>query len=148
MKDLVSIIMCRDNKSAILSDLHGQIKKISWKIDPDIDSVAENYGQVDGCWGETFLADDQENLFLGSGEPWANGKAGKKVIILNLKTRLITKIIKMDYFVLGVDVFDNGNKLVIVEHNGDLSIIESKSLEVIEKKVTNINRIRVMKLIC
>ena len=130
LKDTIhSIVLFKDNQNAIVIDNNGNIKKLNWKVNAKIAGdfiYIKQYGEL--CNTNLLnlcLSDDQETLFIGSGQ---------LVKVFNLQTCQEIKVFVLKNFIKGMELIDDEKKVVLIEQNGNLTIINSLLLEIIFKK--------------
>ena len=139
LKDEIhSVAFTQDNQSAYISDLTGNIRMIKWKLNAssghDFDLTQKSKVVGASITREICLTKDDTNLLVGSDE---------LVSVFNTETREVTKEFKFTDVVCGIKLINYGKSVFIAEQNGDLSIIDLETMEIIlsHKKITNVGEI-------
>ena len=142
---IYSLELLKDNEYFIASDSHGFVRKIRWKADTrnkqDLELI-KNYGHVGIDDTKSIcLTEDEQNLLVGS---------LIYVRVLNLESGEVIKEFKLKAYVIGISLIDNGNKAVIAEDNGCITIIDVNKQEICETfdNLADGQKITTMKVIC
>ena len=126
-RSITSLAFTQDNEGAYLSDEQGNIKMIKWKPNASSENdfdFSQDPIQVDNlCIYEICLAKDDKNILVGSDQ---------LVSVFNIETKEVTKEFKFTGDVKGIKLIKDGTKVLIVEQNGYLSILDLESLEIIQ----------------
>lgn len=126
-REVGAVAMSRDNQSAMLSDTFGNIRRIEWAKDTksEVDFyITEEYGQVPPPVWQLCMTRDENNLFIGT---------FGSVNVLNCVTKEITKKFGQLYFVKGLDLVENGEKIIVIYNGGYLTIVDSEFREIQKK---------------
>ena len=142
--NIYSVAFTQDNKSAFISDTTGFIKMIKWKPNANTENdfdFTQNSIQVNKY--PTFqicLTRDDKNLLFSS---------GKRMTVFNIESRNITKDFKLNAFVQGIKLIDGGKSVLIIEENGDLTIInlETMKMSASHKNIANDKKVLTIALI-
>ena len=131
---ILSVAFSRNNQSAFISDVSGNIKMIKWQgganSEDDFDFTQEPV-QVGGKF--TFficLTKNERYLLVGS---------TRLVTIFETTTNIVTKKIKLTNYGRAISLIKDGKKAIIAEINGNLSILDLETLKIssIAKNITN-----------
>ena len=137
--EIIPVAFSRDNKSAYISDYHGNIKMINWQAGANSGAefdLTQDSKKVGKSYTESIcLTKDEKYLFVGS---------IKLVRIFETTTRETIKEFAMTYYVMGINLIENDKKVIVAEENNNLSIIDLETLEIsmIAKNITNGKKLR------
>ncbi len=115
----------QDNQSAFISDRGGKIKIIKWtpnaKTEHDF-KLYQNSTQVGKNWTlQICLTRDDKNLLVGS---------LRLVSVSNTETRNVIKEFEMNDHVKAIKFIGDGTNALIAGFNGNLTIINLKTMEI------------------
>ena len=124
---IFSIAFTKDNQRAFISDYYGKIKMIMWvpnaSTENDFDltqaSIIVGKGRI---FLKICLTGDDKNLLVGS---------EKLLTVFSTETRKIIREIKLNHYVRGMKVDSNSTNVLIAEGNGNITIINTDSMEVV-----------------
>lgn len=120
----------KKDKSLIVMTSLGYAKRIDFVSDYnclDHFEVIRNYGAMTGGVDSRFmcLTGDEKNIIVGS---------DLFLRVINSETGLIVKKIKFKHEIKGIELFDDGKKVIIATSNGLMTIIDLDSMEVSEER--------------
>ena len=124
----------RDNQSAFISDIFGNIKMIKWQAGAnsgDNFDFTEEHQKVGGIGTEWIcLTKNEKYLLVGS---------YRSVFVFETETREVTMEFDMTNQVVAVSLIKDYTKAVIAESNGNLAILDLVTMQIFEiaENITN-----------
>ena len=129
MKDKIySVAFTCKNQSSYISDFNGNIALINWKqnASSENDFNTQVLTQVGNKYTEAIcLTKDEKNLLVGS-----NGLLS----IINLRNRKLITEFELSWYVMGIELINEGKQAFIAEFNGNLTIIDLETLEMTQSR--------------
>ena len=140
---IFSVAFTQDNQSAFISDSSGKIKMIKWKSNASTEhdfDFDQNSTQVSNNLDQICLTRNDKNLMVGS-----NGFLS----VFNTRSRKLINQFKLNDFVLGIKLMNDGKSVLIAEYNGDLTIINLETMQMFpsHKYAANENQLYTIALI-
>ena len=122
---IFSMVFSRDNQSAFISDTGGNIKMIKWQADAssgDDFDLSEEPKMVGSMMTYSICTTkDEKYLIIGS---------FMLIRVLETATREVIKEFAMTGIAMTISLIQDGKKAVIVQQNGNLSILDLETLEI------------------
>ena len=125
---IYSVAFTQDNQGAYISDAKGWVKLIKWKPNAsskeDFDfiqkptKIDENIRITDLC-----LTGDCKSLLVGS---------KGLMSVFDIEAMEVTKEFELTDIVVGIKLINDGKNAIIAEVNGDLTIIDLETMEIIQ----------------
>ena len=122
---ICSVAFSRDNKSAFISDWSGHIKMINWQ-------AGANSGDDFDCSEEPKKVGRHrtDSICLTKDEKYLLVESEESLSVFETTTRQVKKEINLTEAVRGISLIQDGKRAIIAEENGDLSILDLRTLKI------------------